>query len=56
MGTTEAALEIKRSMERSMERSMGSETLIFLTGSEEIFHDNDVDNLVKQFPGSKKIK
>lgn len=25
-------------------------------GSESIAHDNDVDNLVKQFPGAKKIK
>ena len=27
-----------------------------LVGAEDIVHDNDVDNLVKQFPGSKIIK
>ena len=27
-----------------------------LVNSEKVFHDNDINNLIKQFPGSEKIK
>ena len=37
-------------------KTKGGTTEAALVGSEGVVHDNDVNNLVKQFPGSKKIK
>lgn len=36
-------------------KTKGGTTEAALKGSENVVHDNDVDNLVNKFPGSKKI-